>query len=254
MAFDFIKNIEEATLGKTHLFSVGQAGFVIKSKSGQLLGIDLYLSDCVEAIESDHVGYRRMLPKIIEPKDIDFDVLVCTHFHRDHFDIDSVPKMMNNDETHLYCARDCINDIVGLPRVTLVQPGDSHICGDFVLHFINCDHGLGAPLAVGIVVEVDGYRILEVGDTCLRLDRKTEYLSFGKLDVLIAPINGMYGNMNSKECALLSNCLKPNLTIPCHYGMFAHQRGDPGLFHEIMDKNYPDNKYLIMSLGEKYTF
>ena len=44
---DFAIKVLTANLGKTYLFSTGQAGFIIKSKSGQLLGIDLYLSDCV---------------------------------------------------------------------------------------------------------------------------------------------------------------------------------------------------------------
>ena len=254
MSFDFVKSVKEAPLGKTHLFSVGQAGFIIKSKRGHLLAIDLYLSDCVESIEPDHVGYRRMLPKILEPKDLIFDALVCTHFHRDHFDIDSVPSMMDNNKTKLFCAKDCIEDAKNLPRTTFVSPNESYDTGDFKLHFVNCDHGQGAPLAVGVIVEVDGYKILEVGDTCLRLDKKEEYLSFGEIDALIAPINGMYGNMNSEECALLTDALQPKLTIPCHYGMFAHQRGDPGLFHEIMDKQYPNINYLIMRLGETYTF
>ena len=31
----------------TFMFYLGQAGYILKSKSGQLLGVDLYLSDCV---------------------------------------------------------------------------------------------------------------------------------------------------------------------------------------------------------------
>ena len=48
---NFATKILTAPLGKTHLFSVGQAGFIIKSSSGQLLGIDMYLTDCVERVE-----------------------------------------------------------------------------------------------------------------------------------------------------------------------------------------------------------
>lgn len=251
---NLIKEIEKAELGKTHVFSAGQAGFIVKSASGQLLGIDLYLSDCVERVEPDHVGYRRLLPKILEPNEIQLDVLICTHFHRDHFDVDSVPVLMNNDKTELFCPRDCESDAKGLNRVNFINPGVSCVVGDFKMTFVNCDHGTGAPLAVGVIIEVDGKRILEVGDTCLRIDRKQEYLSTGELDLLIAPINGMYGNLDSKDCAILTDLLKPKLVVPCHYGMFAAHHGDVGLFHEKMDKDYPNNKYLIMCLGEKYTF
>ena len=251
---DFKKEVLSAELGKTHIFATGQAGFIIKSKTGQLLGVDLYLSNCVERVEPDHVGYKRLLPKILEPNDLEFDVLVCTHFHRDHYDIDSIPLMMNKTKTQLFCPNDCYEDAKGLKNVTFVKPGFDKQIGDFKLHFINCDHGTGAPLAVGIIVEVDNKIIVEVGDTCLRVDRKDEYLSYGNIDVLIAPINGMYGNLNSSECAELTNLLKPNLVIPCHYGMFASHHGDVGIFHEIMDKEYLNNKYLIMSQGEKFTF
>ena len=251
---DLLKLIKQSELGKTHIFFVGQAGFIIKSSNGQLLGIDLYLSDCVERIEPNHMGFKRLLPKILSPSDLVFDALICTHFHRDHYDVDSVPILMNNNKTRLYCAEDCIDDAKDFERVSFVKPGMTIKSGDFKLHFINCDHGTGAPLAVGVIVEVDNKLILEVGDTCLRTDRKNEYLSQGNIDVMIAPINGAYGNLDSNECAKLSSILNPKITIPCHYGMFAAHHGDVGLFQEIMDNNYPENRYLIMSQGEKYSF
>lgn len=252
---DFATRIMTAPLGRTHLFSVGQAGFIIKSKRGQLLAIDLYLSNCVERVEG-HVGYKRMLPKILEADELIFDCIVATHFHRDHFDVDSIPKLMDNDKTKLFAAYDCSNDVdelnIDKNRVTFVKPGDSAVCGDFSIDFINCDHGTGAPQAVGVIVEVDGYRICETGDTSLRLDRTDEYLSKGKLNVLIAPVNGAYGNLNEQDCVMLSKALQPELTIPCHYGMFASHGGNLGIFHDmIRQEKLP---YLLMTMGEQYTF
>lgn len=253
--FDFAEKIRRAELGKTHLFSVGQAGFIIKSAGGRLLGIDMYLSDCVERVEG-HVGYKRMLPKILEANELIFDSIIATHFHRDHFDVDSMKELMGNHKTKLYAAYDCESDVdelaIDKSRVTFVKPGDSAVCGDFNISFINCDHGTGAPQAVGVIVEVDGYRLCEIGDTSLRLDRTGEYLSKGRLDVLIAPINGAYGNLNEEDCVTLAEAIQPELTIPCHYGMFASHGGNPGLFHNVMtEKKLP---YLIMTMGEKYTF
>ena len=247
-------DIIKAEKGRTHLFFLGQAGFIIKSKNGELLGLDLYLSNCVERVEQDHVGYKRLLPTILDPQDIVLDVLICTHFHRDHFDIDSVPLLMKNDRTKLYCPLDCQKDTQGLKIVTFIKPGDNLEAGDFKLHFIRCDHGKGAPLAVGVIIEVDNQRFLIVGDTCLRKDFKDEYLSFGKIDTLIGPINGKYGNLNEREFATLIDLIKPKLSIPSHYGMFAAHHGDVGLFHEIMDQEFPNNKCLIMAQGEKCTF
>ena len=250
--------IMASPIGKTYLFSTGQAGFIIKSSSGQMLAIDLYLSDCVERDEG-HVGFKRMLPKLLKPQDLNLDVVIATHPHLDHFDMDTIPELMSNGNTRLFCSVDCEKLVnrteLGYfnSNITYVKPGDSHISGDFTIHFVNCDHGTGAPDAVGVIVEVDGKRIFEAGDTCLRLDRVEEVNQFGSIDVMIAPINGAYGNLNEEDCTKLSAAVKPKLTIPCHYGMFASHGGLPGKFYDIMRNEYPDQKLLIMTQGERLT-
>ena len=253
---DFALQVLTAERGKTLLFSVGQAGFIVKSESGQLLAIDLYLSDCVERVEGN-VGYKRMLPKILNPTDLMFDVIIATHPHKDHFDDDSIPVMMANHHTHLFASVECEKDVRRLlmtnENITYVKPGDTWIHGDFTIDFLNCDHGSGAPDAVGVVVTVDGKKICEVGDTCLRLDRIDEYNAKGPFNVMIAPINGMYGNLNAADCAKLADVVRPKVTVPCHYGMFASHMGAPGEFYNIMKEHYPNNRFLIMTQGERYT-
>ena len=251
---NFITKVLTAKTGETHLFYVGQAGYIIKSSSGQLLGIDMYLTNCVERVEG-HMGFKRLLPQILLPQDIIFDCIIATHPHYDHFDIDAVPELMANGKTELFASVNCMREIENLrmtdDRVTYVKPGDKKVIGDFILEFVFCDHGNGAPDAVGVVITVDGKKILETGDTCLRLDRIEEYRDKGPFDFLIAPINGAYGNLNEMECAKLSEELKPKYTIPCHYGMFASHGGNLGLFYEIMKNEYPNNKILFLAQGEK---
>ncbi len=245
--------IMTACPGKTALFSAGQAGFIIKSQSGQLLGIDLYLSDCVEQLEG-HIGFKRLLPRLLTPDDAVFDCLIATHPHWDHFDFDAVPELMANGRTRLFASVECESLVKDLrmtnDRITYVKPGDVCECGDFRLRFVNCDHGTGAPDAVGVIAEVDGRRVYEAGDTCLRLDRAEEILSSGGLDVMLAPINGAFGNMNEEDCARLAAALRPKLTIPCHYGMFASHGGNPGEFVEQMNAICPQLAYTIMAQGE----
>lgn len=239
----------------TSIFAVGQAGFIIKSNSGQLLAIDLYLSECVERVEGN-VGFKRLLPKVLSPFELEFDVVICTHPHCDHFDIDAVPEMLNNGRTKLFCSIDCEKLVKAYQieyyknQITYVRPSESYDTGDFHIDFVNCDHGSGAPDAVGVVVIVDGKTIYEAGDTCLRLDRTGEIPQ--PLDMLIAPINGAYGNLNEEECSVLAEHLKPGITIPCHYGMFASHHGDVGKFYNVMTaKGLP---FLLMQQGEQYVF
>lgn len=250
---DFKLSVLTAPLGKTHLFSVGQAGFIIKSASGQLLGIDLYLSDCVERVEG-HNGYKRLLPKILTPDDVDFVAVIATHHHRDHFDIDSLPIIVSNG-AKLLAAYDCEEDIIDLGlsyyNPLLVKPGDNILCGDFKMTFTRCDHGAAAPKSVGVIVEVDGKRIFEIGDSCKRLDFIEKYK--GMIDVVIGPINGKYGNMDESDFPEIAHELDA-LAIPCHFGMFPSHGGNPGRFREIMLEKYPDDKFIIMAQGERYTF
>ena len=252
---EFTQKILTAKLGKTHLFSLGQAGFIVKSASGQLLAIDPYLSNCVERLEG-HKGYKRLLPQILTASEINLDMLICTHPHLDHFDIDAVPELISNGKTKLFCSVDCEKLIHQMQmeyyssQITYVKPLESYDVGDFHVDFMNCDHGKGAPDAVGVVITVDGKRIYEAGDTCLRLDRINEIPQ--PIDALIAPINGAYGNLNESECIQLSEALKPTFTVPCHYGMFASHHGDVGKFYELMtEKKLP---MLLMQQGEQYTF
>lgn len=248
----FAQKVLSAPLGYTHLFSVGQAGYIVKNKSGRLFGVDLYLSECVERIEG-HMGFKRLLPHILEPNELTFDCLVATHPHMDHFDVDAISDLVSV-KTQLYVSVECEEfvDQLGMPasNVTYVCPGDECVCNDFRLSFIRCDHGTGAPDAVGLILTVDDKRILVVGDTCLHLDWVSEYKSQGQVDVLIAPINGAFGNLNEAECAELSSAIAPILTIPSHYGMFASHGGDPGLFYRIMTGKYPDRAFCLMCMGE----
>ena len=234
------------------IFATGQAGFIIKSSSGQLLAIDLYLSNCVERLEG-HRGFKRLLPQILNASELEFNVLIATHPHFDHYDIDAVPEMVSKG-SHLFCSVDCekLNKQLLMDyykkQITYVKPGDHHIAGDFDITFVNCDHGEAAPDAVGVVVKVNGKTIYEVGDSCLRLDRVPEIPQ--PLDVLISPINGMYGNMGSSETAEFAENLKPGVTIPCHYGMFASHGGDLKQFYDVMsEKKLPA---LIMQQGEAF--
>ena len=242
------------TTNGTALFSVGQAGFVIKSASGQLLAIDLYLSNCVERIEANK-GFKRLLPQILWPSELAFDVIICTHSHWDHFDVDSVPEMVSAGG-ELFCAVDCEALVKQTKmeyynqRITYVKPADHFVVGDFDISFVNCDHGEGAPDAVGVIVKVDGKVVYEVGDSCLRLDWCDEIRSVSsEITALLAPINGMYGNMDSKDTLALADELKPQVVIPCHYGMFASHGGNLKEFYDLAREK--DISTIVMQQGER---
>ena len=246
--------LSSAQKPKSRLFFLGQAGFAIQNARGKWLLIDPYLSDCVRSLEG-HEGYKRLVAPPVTPEELQADVIVATHHHQDHYDKDAMPALMG-PETLLFAAKDC-RDLVeenrlDPARVSFVAPGDRARAAGFDLHFIVCDHGTGAPQAVGLLLAFDGYRLLFVGDSCLREDFREAYLSDGPLDLMAAPINGAYGNLDYKDCAKLAALLKPRLLLPCHFGMFASHGGRADLFFELMCRDYPDQAFLFMYPGEEY--
>ena len=236
--------------GKTSLNYNVQAGFVLKSKKGTTMGVDLYLTDCVERYD----GFKRMSPKVMDPS-TELDYVLASHWHLDHFDIDAMPLLMSNRKTKLVCCEDCRDHVRNLhldeSRVTYVRIGDSVTCDDIIVHAVFCDHGTGAPLAVGFVFQVDGYRIYLAGDTALRLDKAPEVAEYGPFDVMFAPINGAFGNLNESDNVDLCRFHKPKLSVPCHFWTFSEQHGDPGLWMDLMKEKLPDQRYVILAPGEQ---
>lgn len=234
---------------RASIFFLGQAGFVFKSSGGTLLGIDMYLTHCVERAEG-HSGFKRLLPVVLSPDEIVFDCIIATHPHYDHFDMDAIPVLMSNHHTRLFASVNCKAEVERLrmtdENISYMKPGDYADAGDIHIDFVDCDHGAGASDAFGLILALDGKRVYIAGDTCLHLERVP---GLGKIDVMIAPINGAYGNLNEKECAALARALKPGITIPCHYGMFASHGGNPGIFREYMEQN--GLNYRLMAAGEK---
>jgi L-ascorbate 6-phosphate lactonase len=230
------------------VFFLGQAGFVFKTPAGKLIALDPYLSDCCHR----HFGFKRLMPYILEPKELTFDMLLVSHGHYDHFDPDSVPALMENGKTHLIGAKDvkaeC--DTLGLTeRLTFIAVGDTVTDGDFTVTALPCDHGELAPDALGLLVEINGKRIYSMGDTCYRPDLLTDP-RLRDLDLLILPINGAFGNLNEEQAAQVIATLKPKLAVPCHFWNFAEHGGSPDLFQEKMKELAPDCAYTLMRQGE----
>ena len=236
--------------GKTSLNLNVQAGFVLKSKKGTTMGVDLYLTDCVERYD----GFKRLSPKVMNPS-TPLDYVVCSHWHLDHFDIDAMPLLMGNRNTKLVCCEDCHDNVKKLnldeSRITYVKVGDTVTCDDITVYAVFCDHGTGAPLAVGFVFEIDGFKVYLAGDTALRLDKAPEVAKYGPFDVMLAPINGAFGNLNEEDNVKLCEFHHPRLSVPCHYWTFAEQHGDPGVWMEIMKEKLPEQKFKILAPGEQ---
>lgn len=231
--------------GGVGIFWVGQAGFVLKTDDGWLIGIDLYLSDCCER----YFGFQRIMPYLLEPHEIAFDELLISHAHYDHFDVDAVP-MLFCPRTHMIAARDAEAEC---KRLGIRGNIDYIACGEtveekgFSVKAMPCDHGDLAPDAVGFLITAGTKRIYFAGDTAYRSEYFENPELFGA-DAAIFPINGAFGNMDGEQAAKAAELCRPKCTLPCHFWNFAEHLGDPNTFITSMkEKNLP---YRILRMGE----
>ena len=189
--------------------------------------VDPYLSDSVERL----VGFKRLMPKLLGPSEINPDILLCTHHHEDHLDADAVPTIMGGASAQFVGSKTAgsLAEKMGVDptRILKMDRGEMvTVCG-VNIHGVYADHGDLAPDALGFYLELPGVSIYVAGDTGYAPERILPTLP-GMPDIFIPPINGAYGNLDAMGAAKLAHDVGAQSVIPCHFWMFAEHGGDPG--------------------------
>lgn len=236
------------------LFFIAQAGFCIKTSSGKTIFIDPYLSDACERL----FGFKRMIPAVISAEEVDADLYLITHHHADHLDPDTMPVVVKNAKTVFVIAPDCkfLMDELNVPaaRYHVLREGDEANVSGVSIRAIYADHGELAPEALGYLIEIEGVTIYHAGDTAYRPVEIMASLN-STVDIMIAPINGQYGNMNAAEACRLALDVNPKIIIPSHYWMFLEHvsengAGDPATFMKEASTLPKSVKAKVMAPGE----
>ena len=85
--------------GNLQIMWLGQAGFLFKNSKQKVLAVDIYLSDL--AMKKD--GNKRLTPAVISKEELKADIVLASHSHTDHLDLDSLPEILKG-ETKIYCS------------------------------------------------------------------------------------------------------------------------------------------------------
>ncbi len=235
------------TQRQTGILFMGGAGFYIKTVSGESIMIDPYLSDCAE----ERVSFKRLLPRIFDPNYLRPDLLLCSHEHPDHLDVIAVPEIMSNEHT-LLCTTP-----TGAANPVLKAIDSEHICSmhrgeritfqNIEIHAVFSDHGELSPDAIGFVITTPDIKIYFTGDTSL-CDEVKHIAIVEKPDLILPPINGMYGNLNEEEAAELCELSGAKWVIPCHFGLFVEHGANPLLFANAMKER--GRSFHFLGMGE----
>ena len=243
--------------GEIALFYLAQAGFIIKTP-GRIIVIDAYLSDAVERL----FNFKRMIPAVIRPDEIDADLWLSTHSHADHLDPDSLPVIASNPKTLFIGSPDCEEYYrqhqIPDNRYRILKLDQEWQAPGIRIKAVYANHGELAPDAIGMLIETEGIRIYHAGDTGFDPDKIKASLQ-SDIDIMIAPINGQYGNLTASEACGLARVIKPNILIASHFWMFLEHvgeggSGDPATFLKE-SKSLPDTiQALVMAPGERLIY
>ena len=243
---------------------LGGSGFVFKTSGGLHVYIDPYLSDVVSAIW----GLERALPTPIRAEDARPDVCISTHWHEDHLDPGTIPVVANNSPTTRFVMPpSAVSHATGwgVPRnrIAVLTSSESLEIGDIKITATPARHDSGlagweAPDAMGIILESQGLKIYHSGDT--EYDNRLRMMWRENFDVATVPINGVTGNMNAHEAALLCWQLGAKTVIPHHHLLWASNPGgddatwDPNLFAETYANLGGTGRVILPQVGAEMQF
>jgi L-ascorbate 6-phosphate lactonase len=236
------------------LWWLGQAGFAFKTPAGKIIYVDPYLSDAVERLH----GFKRLSLAPIAAEEARADLVVLTHEHTDHLDPDALPLIArNNPQCRFAAPIGCTEGLsqagIAAERRIILEVNRRHDLESLVVHCVPADHGDYSSSALTLLLDFGGVRILVTGDTSLRPGLMQPLIDL-KPDLILPCINGVFGNMNHIDAAMLVQQAKPRYAIPCHYWTFAEQGGgDPAGFVYACKQFCPEAQALLLKPGEAFT-
>ncbi len=247
--------------GTTACVWLGQGGYLFKSPGGTAIMLDPYFSDYAE----EFWGMQRAIPPTIDITRYTPDVHLVTHWHEDHFDAPTVRHYARQPEIAFAAPESCVikTHVWGWPaeRTVILEQGDSHQFGDVAVTATFARHHVPlAPAldAVGYLLDIGGLRLWNVADS--EYDARLLPMKDAGIDVMFVPINGVGGNMNVHEAALLAWQVAPRIVVPMHYGMWPPEQYGPGatldpeLFRDTFTRLGGESEVRLLEPGEIVVF
>lgn len=183
------------------------------------------------------------------------DFILLTHAHGDHLgDTVAIAKrtgapVVTNFEISEWLGKQGVENAIGLNPGGHVSLPFGRVMYTFAIHSSSFPDGTYGGVAGGFIMELDGLKVYNSGDTALFSDMAL----FGeryKPDVAILPI-GDFFTMGPEDSVEALKLLKAKIAIPQHYNTFPPIQQDPNKWAEMVRKIGADP--VVLQPGGEYT-
>lgn len=265
--------------GTVALHWLCQASFVLRTPDRTVL-VDPWLSDWLETESPENPEpAHRARPAPFGPEGLpQADVVLITHEHPDHLDVETVPILARGfPEARWVAPTPILGQLEGLgvarERLLGVQPEERHEVGcSLAVEVLPAAHAFapgsfggytfwqdpdGTHRAVGYLLELDGVRVHFAGDT-VAYPGLVERLRDSRPHASVLPINGrdwpreasgLVGNLSGVEAAALARAADLALVVGCHFDGVEGNTADPGPFASAMAAP-PARAFRLLADGE----
>ena len=266
-----IAQIDSLTVphGQLALWSLGQAGFVIKG-GATIAYIDPYLSDRITASGAS----ARRFPVPLDPRAVGHaQIVFATHEHSDHTDIATLGPLMAASARAMLVTSPQGRELalqadIADQRIRLARLGERVELAGLAYTAIPAAHYSyevdqhGHARWMGFLIECNGVRIYHSGDTIV-IPQIFAALVNQPIDIAILPINGrdffreqhqIVGNLWPGEAIDLAVQLEARVLLGIHNDLFAGNRVNPGMLFDELDRRAPWQRCHLLQPTELYLY
>lgn len=199
---------------------LGQSGFMFENSRLKIM-IDPYFSD---ALGEKYPEKKRKFNVPEEYYEANPDVILITHEHVDHLDLDTLKKVLAKADKSvtLLCAESAYNKVVmlgGDHNYVLLSPHSVWSVNGVTFYSVRAEHT--DRTAVGFIID-DGKQTFYVsGDTLYNYEVIDDVLDLAPdgVDYAFLPVNGRGNNMNANDAADFAYEIGAKCAVPTHYGL-----------------------------------
>lgn len=200
-------------------------------------------------------GLKRRIPPACSVEDLPvINLVLISHTHPDHFDLEAIGKLKGNPIIVMPWGRK--NELKKCALNTIeLKPGEYYEKSGVKITAVTARHMYGHCL--GYVIELSGQKIYFTGDT--KLFNGIEKLRTQNIDLMLLPFDGtpVFGSIWTKaDAAKAIAAVQPRIYVPIHCGTFSNwwTNKKPMQPQELI-KAVKDKKVLsngkILNVGEK---